>query len=79
MAEDDAFVTGPPFPADGNCRTTDAAEREERQLDEEGQRRVGAGYVAGFFRRYLAGDTAMDPLLTGATHPLGAVDVESDG
>jgi dienelactone hydrolase len=79
MAEDDAYATEPPFPADGNCRTTDAEHREEKQLAEDGQRRVGAGYVTAFFRRYLAGDTSMDPLLTGATHPLGAVDVEFDG
>ena len=79
LGEDDAFVAEPPFPAPGNCRTTDAAKREEKQLGEDGQRRIGAGYLTAYFRRYLAGDTTMDPLLTGATHPLGEVDVEFDG
>ncbi len=35
------------------------------------QRRVGRAYVVGFFRRYLAGTTALDQMWTGAAQPQG--------
>lgn len=35
------------------------------------QRRVGASYVIGFFRRYLGGETELDPIWTGASAPPG--------
>jgi dienelactone hydrolase len=65
-----------PFPAPGHCRTTGAPIVDEKQLTEDEQRRVGVGYLSAFFRRYLAGETAFDALLTGREHPLGAVEVE---
>ena len=68
----------PPLPAPGHCRTTGEPIIDEKQLTEAEQRRVGVGYISAFFRRYLAGETAFDALLTGREHPLGAVDVEFD-
>jgi hypothetical protein len=35
------------------------------------ERHVGAAYVVGFFRRYLGGETAIDPMWTGAAAPAG--------
>lgn len=41
----------------------------DERLRERRQRRIGRSYVVGFFRRYLAGDTASDPMWTGAGLP----------
>jgi hypothetical protein len=60
-AEDDAHQPGEPF---GHCRTTDASHVDEAQLTEDQQRRVGTAYISAFFRRYLTGDTSVDPMLT---------------
>jgi hypothetical protein len=35
------------------------------------ERKVGAAYIVGFFRRYLGGETAIDPMWTGAAAPAG--------
>ncbi|TWP46103.1 alpha/beta hydrolase [Lentzea tibetensis] len=67
--------------APGNCRTNDASHAEQKQLTEEQQRIVGAGYLSAFFQRYLKGETRFDPVLTGADHPfehITEVDVEHD-
>jgi dienelactone hydrolase len=74
-ARDDAPHDGV---APGNCRTTDASQAEQKQLTEAEQRRVGDGYLTAFFQRYLKEDRRFDPLLTGAEHPFGPVEVETD-
>jgi dienelactone hydrolase len=33
------------------------------------QRTIGAAYMVGFFRRYLGGETSLDPIWTGADQP----------
>jgi dienelactone hydrolase len=74
-SEDDASPGSP-----GHCRATDASHADEKRLTEGEQRLVGIGYICAFLRRYLAGETMFDPMLTGATHPLAGiapVDVEA--
>jgi hypothetical protein len=39
------------------------------QLTQVQERRVGAAYVVGFFRRYVGGETSLDPMWTGAATP----------
>jgi hypothetical protein len=39
------------------------------RLTQPEQRRVGLAYVVGFFRRYLADETALEPMWTGAVTP----------
>ena len=39
------------------------------RLSEMEQRSVGATYIVGFFRRYLADDRTIDPMWTGAARP----------
>jgi dienelactone hydrolase len=39
------------------------------RLSEAQQRHVGVAYIVGFFRRYLGGDRALDPMWTGAQNP----------
>jgi dienelactone hydrolase len=71
---DDAYAgAGPPYPSPGHCRTTDASHADEKQLTEDEQRRVGIGYICAFLRRYLAGETAFDPMLTGTAYPLSVI------
>lgn len=80
LGYDDAFRYAPePFAPPGQCRTTDADQALQDQLSEADQRLLGTGYIAAFYRRYLAGETVFDPMLTGQEHPLstvGTVDVE---
>jgi hypothetical protein len=42
-----------------------------RSLGAAAQRRMGASYVIGFFRRYLGAETELDPIWTGASAPPG--------
>jgi hypothetical protein len=39
------------------------------RLTQMQERRVGAAYIVGFFRRYVGGETAFDPMWTGADAP----------
>jgi hypothetical protein len=39
------------------------------RLDEREQRRVGASYIVGFFRRYVGGESSLDPIWTGESTP----------
>ena len=41
----------------------------QERLKQFDQRRAGRTFIAGFFRRYLGGETALDPVWTGATPP----------
>ncbi len=41
------------------------------RLTQVEQRRVGASYIVGFFRRYVGGETQLDPMWTGAATPEG--------
>jgi hypothetical protein len=49
----------------------DRAQPCRRSLTAAAQRRVGASYVIAFFRRYLGGETGLDPVWTGASPPPG--------
>jgi hypothetical protein len=49
----------------------DSYGRCEGKLTAGQQRRVGAAYIVSYFRRYLGGETALDPIWTGATPPPG--------
>ncbi|MEX2275583.1 MAG: hypothetical protein WEA10_08515 [Actinomycetota bacterium] len=39
------------------------------QLSQRQERRAGAAYIAGFFRRYVGNETAVDPMWTGQAQP----------
>jgi hypothetical protein len=39
------------------------------RLTESAERATGRSYMVSFFRRYVGGDTSLDPVWTGATHP----------
>ena len=41
----------------------------EDQLSQAEQRRVGAAYIVGFFRRYVGDEASLDPMWTGAATP----------
>jgi hypothetical protein len=41
------------------------------RLTQVEQRRVGASYIVGFFRRYVGDETQLDPMWTGAATPSG--------
>ena len=41
----------------------------EDQLSQAEQRRVGAAYIVGFFRRYVGDEISLDPMWTGAVTP----------
>ncbi|GHH78387.1 hypothetical protein GCM10018793_28740 [Streptomyces sulfonofaciens] len=75
-SRDDAFpVDGHP----GYCTDRDDAPAAG-QLTEQQQRHVGTTCIDAFFRRYLLGDTTVDPILTGRLHPdsdITTVDVEA--
>jgi hypothetical protein len=43
----------------------------DERLTQVEQRRVGASYIVGFFRRYLGDEVALDPMWTGAETPSG--------
>jgi hypothetical protein len=60
-------------PAPRLCTTTLGEETAERQLTEDEERRIATGYVSAFFRRYLTGDTRMDPILDGRKLPYSGV------
>lgn len=45
--------------------------RCEGKLTPAQQRRVGAAYIVSYFRRYLGGETGLDPEWTGASTPAG--------
>ena len=49
----------------------DSFGRCEGKLTAGQQRRLGAAYIVSFFRRYVGGETALDPIWTGATPPPG--------
>lgn len=49
----------------------DSYGRCEGKLTAAQQRRVGAAYIVSYFRRYLGGETSLDPIWTGATPPPG--------
>jgi streptogramin lyase len=46
-----------------------------KRLNAAQQRAVGAAYVTAFFRRYLGGETAFDPMLKGDALPPASTDV----
>jgi hypothetical protein len=69
-ASDDADLG--PRPGPGLC-TERVGDAPVRQLTEAEERTVATGYVSAFFRRYLTGDTAMDPILDGASQPYAAL------
>ncbi|MEV4317192.1 hypothetical protein [Actinocrispum sp. NPDC049592] len=60
-------------PQPGHCANTDT-NADEKQLTEPQERATATTYLAAFLRRYLGGETAFDPLLTGQLH-LPGVDV----
>jgi len=41
----------------------------EDRLTQAQERRVGASYIVSFFRRYIGGETSLDPMWTGAATP----------
>jgi hypothetical protein len=45
--------------------------RCEGKLTPREQRRAGAAYIVSYFRRYLGGETDLDPIWTGAATPAG--------
>ena len=45
--------------------------RCEGKLTPREQRRTGAAYIVSYFRRYLGGETDLDPIWTGAATPTG--------
>ncbi len=69
-AGDDADMG--PRPGPGLC-TEQVGGAPVRQLTEAEERTVATGYVSAFFRRYLTGDTAMDPILDGTGKPYAAL------
>ncbi|MGP3979485.1 hypothetical protein [Streptomyces sp. KR80] len=73
LANDDIDFSEQKRPGPGGCYTTDSEQRDEKQLGESAQRRVGAAYISAFYRRYLSGETRFDPMLTGKQHPLSHV------
>jgi hypothetical protein len=50
----------------------DGDPRCPRRLSEAEQRGIGATYIVGFFRRYLAAEKSIDPMWTGAARPRSA-------
>jgi len=67
-----------PRPGPGQC-TDRHDETAVRQLTEPEERRMATGYVSAFLRRYLTGDTGLDPILDGQRTPypgLATVDVK---
>jgi hypothetical protein len=44
-------------------------DRSPTRLTAAEQKSVGLGYIAGFMRRYVGGETAFEPLMTGAQRP----------
>ncbi|MFE3169428.1 alpha/beta hydrolase [Streptomyces sp. NPDC059224] len=72
-AADDAWHDGPA----GTCVSDADDTTDIPQLSETTQRHALATYATAFFQRYLTGDTSLNPVLNGETHPLGpAVPVE---
>lgn len=57
-----------PRPGPGKCTSRDD-DSAVRQLTEPEERRVATGYVSAYFRRYLTGDSGMDPILNGEKQP----------
>ena len=53
------------FPGAGD----DAGSCPDERLTEKRQRRIGASYIMGFFRRYLEDDLSLDRMWTGAAIP----------
>jgi hypothetical protein len=73
MASDDAV----PVPGAGAGRCKEYAGGGPTggsavELTEARQRAAAVVYVTAYFRRYLLGDAAMNPVLTGACEPLGS-------
>ena len=45
------------------------ADKSPTRLSTTEQKSVGLAYIAGFMRRYIGGETAFEPLMTGAARP----------
>lgn len=69
-AEDDAFHDGLPA---GTCTNSKPGAPPEKQLSEAQERLVATAYAAAFFQRYLKGQAAFDPILSGQTHPMARI------
>jgi hypothetical protein len=75
-AGDDADTGGHPQP--GTCVHYRSGQTE-KQLTEDRERTVVAGYAAAFFTRYLDGDSGQDAILNGRRKPfehLTPVDID---